>query len=199
MSFLSLGLTEAQPAIVGAGFWIRFLARALDTIYGFLFGYIAGFTGGVALAILQAHALVTPGWHQRLVASPASRIVLSLLGAVLYHTFCEGLSGASLGKLMCGLRVLSDDLTPCRLRPALIRSLAYYVDGLVFGVVAYLSMDKTPMRQRHGDHWAHTVVVKNSQAPETSKPSDLRLLAALAAGSSAWVLSIFVGVVWAGY
>ena len=102
MSFLSLGLTEAQPAIVGAGFWIRFLARALDTIYGFLFGYIAGFTGGVALAILQAHALVTPGWHQRLVASPASRIVLSLLGAIFITRSAKGFRAQASGSSCAG-------------------------------------------------------------------------------------------------
>jgi len=195
MSILGLGLTETKPVVVGAGFWIRSLARALDLLYGYVVGSLAGICGAFVLAILQVLSLADPGWAARFSQARATLMLTSLVGSVFYQTFCEGLFGASVGKLICGLRVLSEDLSPCRLKPALVRSLGYFVDGLVFGVVGYLEMNKTQMEQRHGDHWAKTVVVRNAQVPEGSKRSGGRFVLAFALGTAAWGFPLVVVLV----
>jgi hypothetical protein len=45
---------------------------------------------------------------------------------------------------------------------AWIRSFAYFIDALFFGLIGYFNMQKNPQRQRHGDEWAHTVVCRRS-------------------------------------
>jgi uncharacterized RDD family membrane protein YckC len=89
--------------------------------------------------------------------------ICSLLGLVAYETICESAHGSTLGKLLLSMVVVQEDGSPCRFRSALIRSLAYFVDALVFGLVGYLAMNKSPQQQRHGDEWAHTIVCKRSQ------------------------------------
>jgi uncharacterized RDD family membrane protein YckC len=186
MSILGLSITDTKPVIQGAGFWIRVLARVVDTAYGSLLGFFAGFFGAIVLLILQNLSLVEHGWLLRVSQAKWGLWLASLAGSIAYQTLCEGLCGASIGKLVCGLRVLSEDCSPCDLWQGLIRSLSYFIDGLVFGLVGYLEMTKTLMEQRHGDHWAKTLVVRTSQVPEASKPSGWRYLLAIALGSAAW-------------
>jgi uncharacterized RDD family membrane protein YckC len=93
-------------------------------------------------------------------------ICFSLLGSVAYHTICEGVHGSTIGKRLLGIVVVQEDGNPCRLKPALIRSLAYYIDSLFFGVIGYMAMNKTPQEQRHGDDWAHTVVCRRSDVAQ---------------------------------
>jgi hypothetical protein len=82
--------------------------------------------------------------------------------------------------------------------PALIRSLAYFIDGLVFGLVGYLEMTKTLMEQRHGDRWAKTLVVRRAQVPEASKRPGLRFFLAIALGSAVWGFFLVVTVIGLG-
>jgi uncharacterized RDD family membrane protein YckC len=199
MSILGLSILDTKPVTVGAGFWIRALARLVDTVYGFALGAVAGIFVGIIVPILEALSVVEPGWGDRILQG--GMLVPALIGGVgylFYYTACEGLCGASLGKLVCGLRVLSEDLSPCRLRPAFVRSLAGFVDGLFFGVIGYMSMSKTATQQRYGDHWARTVVVRNSQVPLGSKRSTAQYLLALALGSVAWGLAGVAGLLWRG-
>jgi uncharacterized RDD family membrane protein YckC len=199
MSILGLSILDTKPATVGAGFWIRALARLVDAVYGYALGMVAGVQGVIILAILEALSVVEPGWANRI--SQGSRLVpilMSLVGYLFYHTTCEGLCGASLGKLVCGLRVLSEDLSPCSLKPAFVRSLAYFVDALFFGLIGYASMSTDVRRQRNGDDWARTVVVRNSQVPLGSKRPTAQYLLALALGSVAWGLTLVAALLWRG-
>jgi len=197
MSILGLSITDTKPVIHGAGFWIRVLARLLDFAYGYLVALVAGTVGAIALAILQALSIVEPGWNRGISEGQILLWVGSMVGGLCYQTLCEGLCGASLGKIVCGLRVLSEDCSPCDLKQAFIRSLAYYFDGLVFGIVGYFEMTKTVMEQRHGDRWARTVVVRSSQVPPASKRSALWFVVAIGVGSGTWgvfLLAIIIGL-----
>jgi uncharacterized RDD family membrane protein YckC len=138
MSILGLSITDTKPVIQGAGFWIRALARTVDLAYGYLMGFFAGVFGAISLVILQNLSVVEHGWLARVSQGRWLLILASLVGGIFYQTLGEGLCGASLGKIICGLRVLSEDCSPCGLKQAFIRSLAYYFDGLVFGVVGYV-------------------------------------------------------------
>jgi uncharacterized RDD family membrane protein YckC len=199
MSILGLSILDTKPVTLGAGFWIRALARLVDAVYGFALGVVAGVSGAIIVAILEALSVVEPGWGNRISqGSMLVRTLMSLVGSLFYNTMCEGLCGASLGKLVCGLRVLSEDLSPCSLKPAFVRSLAVLVDGLFFGVIGYMSMSKTVTQQRHGDHWARTVVMRNSQVPLGSKRSTAQYLLALALGSVGWGLALVAGLLLSG-
>ncbi len=195
MSILGLSILDTKPVIQGAGFWIRALARVVDTVYGYLMGFFAGVLGGIVLLILQNLSIVEHGWLLRVSQGKWLLWLASLVGGIGYQTLCEGLCGASIGKLLCGLRVLSEDCSPCDLWQGFIRSLSYFIDALVFGLVGYLEMTKTLMEQRHGDHWAKTLVVRTFQVPEASKASGLRFLLAIALGSAAWSFSLIVAYI----
>ena len=199
MSILGLSITDTKPVIKGAGFWIRALARILDMLAGTMLGFVAGILGGLALVILQGLSIVEPGWLARVSSEKWVLWLASLVGGLCYQTVCEGICGASVGKLVCGLRVLSEDCSPCGLKQAFIRSLAYYIDSLVFGLVGYLEMNKTLMEQRHGDRWAKTVVVQRSQVPEGSKPSGWRYFLAIALGCAVWLFCLFDAYVAIGF
>ena len=202
-TFCECGYNFAVPAVpagttavvVGAGFWIRALARLIDSVVGLILGRFSGYAGSLILIALQLFNLVRPGWPMRILQERMLMIPFSLVGVVLYHTACEGIYGATPGKFFCGLRVLSEDLKPCGLKAGLVRSLAYFIDALIFGLVAYFSMNKTSAQQRHGDHWAHTVVVKNAEVPQESKRSEFRLFGALVAGICAWGVMLIAGLV----
>ena len=76
----------------------------------------------------------------------------------LYWTLFEWFFGATPGKAILGMRVVKESGEPCDLKAALIRALYRYIDGIVFGAVAYSTM-KAPFYQRYGDRSAKTIVV----------------------------------------
>jgi uncharacterized RDD family membrane protein YckC len=152
--------SSAPGSLQGVGFGLRLLARLLD--YGvfyfaiftvsFLFGMVIGI---ISMATRRA---VPPGlgsvtWHP---------LAAGFFGYVAYHWICEGLHGSTLGKLVCGIVVVSDNGEPCGMNAAAGRSFAYYVDGLFFGLVGYFSMRESPKQQRLGDKWNDTMVVRRS-------------------------------------
>lgn len=82
-----------------------------------------------------------------------------------------------MGKLCCGIRVVNEDGRPSNLKGALIRTLAYFVDSLFFGMVAWSSMEKSPLNQRYGDKWGKTAVLKTTEiAPESQRTPDIFML-----------------------
>jgi uncharacterized RDD family membrane protein YckC len=119
-----------------------------------------------------------------------------LTGSIAYEILCESIYGSTVGKLALSMVVLKEDGTPCRFKAALIRSLAYLVDSLFFGLIGYFAMQKTPQQQRHGDDWAHTIVCKRSAAPAASLRSGSKfvlalLLAAMADAALVMTLLLF--------
>lgn len=86
---------------------------------------------------------------------------------VTYTAVAEWLGSATFGKHCTGLRVASADGSgPIGLPAALIRNLAFYVDSLFLGIVAYSTIARSVRGQRLGDHWGRTVVLRRADAPE---------------------------------
>lgn len=81
---------------------------------------------------------------------------------ILYPLIMEAARGATIGKLIVGLRVVNLDGTPIGLRAALLRSLLRLVDGMFVGVIGALAIQLSPKRQRLGDRVARTLVVHKS-------------------------------------
>jgi uncharacterized RDD family membrane protein YckC len=111
--------------------------------------------------------------------------VLALLGSIAYHSLCEGISGSTVGKRMLGMVVVREDGNPCDLKAGAIRSFSYLIDSLFFGLVGYLQMNKTPQQQRHGDVWAHTIVVRRASLPAEQQAARGSSWAGIALGCAA--------------
>lgn len=80
------------------------------------------------------------------------------------------------------------------MRGAFIRSAAYYIDGLFFGLIGYSCMKVSPLNQRYGDVWGKTVVVKVTELPAESqdtKASDFIL--GFLAGLACWMSLLVAG------
>ena len=179
----------------GAGFGVRFLARLIDLFFGFALGIISGIGACIVLAILQITGVVAPGWEHRIQGLSAVGFGLSMLGAFLYHTATEGVHGASLGKLLCKLRVVTADGHPCSMTRALRRNLAYYWDGLFFGLVGYNSMQKSSLNQRYGDVWAKTIVVKTTDVPTGAERPLWKFFAGFCLGSACWMSMVVLDII----
>jgi uncharacterized RDD family membrane protein YckC len=121
-------------------------------------------------------------------------IVFSLLGTVAYHTTCESLHGSTVGKLALSMTVVQEDGSPCHVKSALIRSFAYFVDALFFGLIGYFAMQKTPQQQRHGDEWAHTVVCKRIKVAPQNVRSGAQFVLALFFAVMADAALIMIGL-----
>lgn len=93
------------------------------------------------------------------------------LGSLAMHVLCEGLHGSTVGKRVCGLTVISEDGTPAILAGALKRSIAYFWDAFFFGLVASQKMAESSRRQRYGDAWGHTMVVRLSALDPSARRS----------------------------
>lgn len=164
---------------LGVGFWPRVAARIIDLIVHYVIAIGSGIFFGVLVAIaagLQNRS--APLAHRQ--PNGIALFVLALLGSIVLEAICEGFHGSTPGKFLLGMTVVQEDGSPCRPGSAFIRSFAYLIDGLFFGLIGYFNMQKTPQQQRHGDEWAHTIVCRRS----TVSPQNLR-------GGGRFVLAFF--------
>jgi uncharacterized RDD family membrane protein YckC len=187
--------TSNEDKSPSAGFGIRALARIVDTLFGLLIGIGAGTLAGVVIMLLGAAGVIAPGWQHRIHGFSLVSLGISLIGNIGYHLFCEGIHGATLGKLCCGICVVTEDMKPSNLKGAMIRTLAFYIDALFFGLVGYHSMSKSPLNQRYGDVWGKTAVVKVKElAPEARRTPTLFILGLLA-GAGCWFVMLAMGLI----
>jgi uncharacterized RDD family membrane protein YckC len=170
----------APRGLDGVGFWRRAVAQAIDLAVLSATRYVTGFLIGLVLVAfrLLTHRPVNPPL-QKLDHTTFLTFSMAILGFLAYHTVCEGLYGSSLGKLLLGITVITENQLPCGLAAAAQRSLAMAKDGLFFGLVAAVNMSLSrPLRQRIGDKWAQTLVVRRKELkPEQKRPGWLFVVA----------------------
>jgi uncharacterized RDD family membrane protein YckC len=184
-----------SPIPSGAGFGIRLVARLLDWIYGIIIGLMVGFAVGILFSILSRLGKISPQWPQLIKQHPFSGFWWGLLGAFLYHAVAEGVGTVTIGKLICGLRVVQMDGGPATMKGSLIRDLAYYIDGLFFGLIGYMSMQQGTLNQRYGDLWGKTVVVKANVFQPYPRRSEWRMFAGILLGTLLWGGALLLQVV----
>jgi uncharacterized RDD family membrane protein YckC len=190
----SSGFDSTTP-VEPADFGIRFVARAIDSAIGVVLGLIGGLISGMLLGVLTASGLVDRGWQQRIGQFSVIGLLVAMVGVVLNHAIAETMGGATAGKAICGLRVRREDLSLCSFGGALIRGLGFFVDALFCGVVGYSVMSGSPMKQRLGDKWGETVVVKASSLERAKGPLPdvgVGLSLGLAVSLAALMASIFI-------
>jgi hypothetical protein len=90
---------------------------------------------------------------------------------------------------------LKQDMKPSSMYGALIRSLAYYIDALFFGLIGYISMSESPLNQRYGDVWGKTVVVKVKEVSPDSLRSQNYFIFGLLAGAGYWAAMLVLGLI----
>jgi uncharacterized RDD family membrane protein YckC len=189
-----LSSSEIQAPTAGAGFWVRVGARVIDTIVHNIVWYVAAFLVGIVISIYAMMAgISTSQIFARSGSTPAIGFILALIGSIFYQTISEYIYGASLGKLIFKIHVKNEDGQPISMKAAFIRSCAYFIDGIFFGLVAYENMKKSPLNQRLGDKWAGSVVVERTKLLQAQLPSGWKFIAAFVL---AVVVDGFVAVLW---
>jgi len=183
-----ISILTAEPVgdgpVEGAGFLIRALARLIDLLFHYLITAMTSVAAGLFIAL--GAAVLGFDFDAAIKDADATTVlahVASFLGGTCLHVASESLHGSTLGKLICGLTVIREDgSAPPGFLAGFRRELAFYVDSLFFGAVAWNKMQESLLSQRIGDKWAHTVVVHRKTVPPSRRPSVLRFLAGLALG-----------------
>ena len=149
-------LHETTVQVTGKGFGIRAWAYIIDVIVLWIITLGISFSVGIGVAIISQ----VSGREINLGTEPSTgwNLIVGVILSTIYFLIFEWLYGASPGKLFLSLRVVMEDGSPCTFNAALIRGLARYIDGLLFGLPAYSRM-KAPLFQRIGDKPAKTLVV----------------------------------------
>jgi uncharacterized RDD family membrane protein YckC len=132
-------------------------------------GAIGGLVGGTIAGLLSAFGVLQAGWAPRSGDLSVGTFALSTLAGITYHALCEGFGDATVGKALLGLRVRRESLGPTDVGGAIVRNLAFYIDSFFFGLVAYTTMSRSEKRQRLGDKWGHTVVVRVASLPRDAR------------------------------
>jgi uncharacterized RDD family membrane protein YckC len=187
------GYADEPGQLVGVGFWPRVGARVIDFAVQYLIAIPTGLVFGIMVGLAARLAgQTTPVLMGK---QPGIAVfVFALLGTVAYEAVCEGWHGSTPGKLVLSMVVVQEDGAPCRPKAALIRSVAYFLDSLFFGIIAYLAMKRTPQEQRHGDVWAHTIVAKRIHLPAASLRSGSRFAAVLFFAAMADAVLLMIGL-----
>jgi uncharacterized RDD family membrane protein YckC len=194
LDLLGPAAVSTEPVVLeGVGFWRRALARAIDLFVHMLIGSLTGMVAALLLLIGAALRGASPDAAlAKLSADTLPGFAAALVGGIAMHVLCEGLHGSTLGKRLCGIIVINENGGPSNLAGALKRTLAYFVDALFFGLVAFQKMAASPKRQRVGDIWGRTMVVRIATLDPSTRPSRLRFAGAALAGLTADGLVIFL-------
>lgn len=80
--------------------------------------------------------------------------------ALAYYIVLEGKLGATVGKMLLGLKVVAENGSPISYKEATIRTLLRIIDGLFVYLVGAILVWTSPSKQRLGDRAAHTLVIR---------------------------------------
>jgi uncharacterized RDD family membrane protein YckC len=113
-----------------AGFWIRFVAKFVDGIVLWPVGYIIRLAAGFGPALIPT---TPPSYY----SSPGLMFLASTVPmavAICYETFMIGKYGATLGKMACGIRVVTGEGE----KVSYLRALGRYFSTLLSSVICLM-------------------------------------------------------------
>lgn len=135
-----------------AGLWIRGLAQVIDYVVFCIFFFPVTY-------LVKGTWLMTPEDHLWIIFDPICGVFLVII--FLYFILLEGIFVRTTGKLVLGLKVTTPQGGKISMKQSLVRNFGRLIDGLpFFHLIAIVSIVKSPLRQRMGDKFAGTVVVK---------------------------------------
>ncbi len=152
---------NGMPYAVGAGVGIRFVATLVDFIILGVVNFIVSGVFGTQTTSYDASGL---SYDFGVTGLPA--LLLFAFG-VAYYLVMETLWGATVGKMVCGLKVVMQDGGKVQFVPVLLRYVLRIVDSLPFCIpylVGAIIIWTSPYNQRLGDKVAKTLVVKSRAA-----------------------------------
>lgn len=148
-------LRQVQTGLPIVGVGPRAVAVIIDAIIFVVIYYIMlAFFGGTSV-IDTGYGMVE--YNTGLTGIPA---LLYFLIALAYYIVLEGKLGATVGKMLLGLKVVAEDGSPITYKEAAIRTLLRIIDGLFVYLVGAILVWTSPSKQRLGDRAAHTLVVR---------------------------------------
>lgn len=174
--------TQPAPQAVNGpevvGLVLRFVAHVIDVIVVFILYWMIGST------IADMYNATTPDGFE-LEGGPAlAAMLLTFIASILYFALTETYwGGQTLGKKLVGIKVTSEDGSPCSITQALVRNVARLVDGFLFYLVGIILILRSPKNQRLGDSIGNTIVVKklkgvdqagSGSEPKSEKKSSIR-------------------------
>jgi uncharacterized RDD family membrane protein YckC len=142
---------QAQTQVQYVGVGRRSVATLVDAIL-----YLIVF---VVVAVVSGNARASGGSASASLSGAPALILVILL--FLYYIVLEAVLGATLGKLLLGLRVVNVDGSRIGWGASIIRNLLRIIDALpFFYLLGAILIWTSPQRQRLGDRVAKTVVVR---------------------------------------
>ncbi len=140
------------------GFFLRLLAYLIDSIV--LLSIILLVIVAAVIALKRG-----PGvWHQAdlieiiRVFMPGF-MMTALVVELFYFTYCHGVTGQTIGKWICGLKVVNRNAEPLGLGRAFLRWLGYWVSSLLFGF-GFLWIIVSSQKQGWHDKIAGSYVIR---------------------------------------
>ncbi|HEY8602559.1 MAG TPA: RDD family protein [Thermomicrobiales bacterium] len=118
------------------------------------------FDVGLLCALGYAALIVAAPYGSRAFAESSRGLLLLLALGNGYFVIAEALWGTTLGKRLCGIRVVTVSGAPIGWWRALVRQAARLIDGQFLHLPGRLLIGLTPRRQRLGDFAAGTIVVR---------------------------------------
>ena len=150
------GPLSAGTAYAGLG--VRALALVIDAL--------ASLVVAIPLAASQGGLQASNGsFRAELTGVP---FLVAVVAWLAYVTLAEATVGASLGKLLVGVRVRRADGGRITVAAAVIRNLVRLIDALPYFIpylVGGVAVARSPQRQRLGDRAAGSVVVRTHSVP----------------------------------
>lgn len=145
--------SPAVPTTVGVGVGPRAVAIIIDAV-----------ALGIVSFIVQALAGGSDG------AGTLAGCVFAIM-SLAYYPVMEKVYGASLGKMVMGLKVVTETGQPLDWSAAIIRTLLRIIDGLFVYLIGAILVWTSPTKQRLGDKVAKTLVVRKDQVVGAGSPT----------------------------
>ena len=143
--------TAPTPQVKHAGFWIRFVAIMVDGLVINIAGTILAFIFGMVLAIPGS------GNPEKIITIFA--YVVAILGSWAYYIIMTHRYGATLGKMLVGITVKSDDYEKLSLGRIILRETIGKIISAIIICIGYIMAAFTERKQALHDKMAHSVVV----------------------------------------
>lgn len=144
------GVASVGGPLAYAGFWIRFAAYFIDALICGGLGWVVGFVMGAAM-----QPATNQGMVQLQIASSAAGFILG----VIYYVFFNGKFGATPGKMVCGLKIVTAEGFPIGYGRALGRYFAAILSSLICAIGYIMAAFDDEKRTLH-DRICNTRVIK---------------------------------------
>jgi uncharacterized RDD family membrane protein YckC len=154
-----------------AGFRRRGVALLIDLVVVGFAWFAVFFLSAIAFGLAIGFTGASEATSDRLFDKLFGPVLLgiTILVPIAYSTLCEGVGGATFGKVYMGLRVTAGDGRPIGLRTGLVRAVGKAV-STALGGIGFLPAALSERRQALHDSIAGTVVVRRRESPVPGAP-----------------------------